>query len=198
MKWKYGFVLALSLVLASCSDVDSVRPFDKKQAAVYLKQNRIFKPTQQMIALALPNRQEWQRIDVSLQTVGTPIMLIPKNETQLHWTQSIRTQIRSDERYPSLTADTFISAEAAEEKQFCQLVDGKLLARNKNATLFSLTLKHCSDKPDQQQFGKILKGDDALYMVYYTWLNGTREYPAVIKAVSDASLMPNTNKKIIF
>jgi len=180
----FSFVL-----LSACSPVDSLHPFDQQQAALLLKENSNFYPAQQLISLPLPHRSNWQRIDVSYGTVGTPIMLVPINENERHWTQSIRTQIRSYERYPAVTANHFFYDEMNYERDYCSYVEGNIIEQHKAYDLFSLSLGGCSNQPNQQQYGKIFNGQDAVYVVYYSWISGIAPNPDVKQAITYASLV---------
>lgn len=178
-------------LVTACSPVDSVRPFNQEQAAFLLKENHTFKPSQQLISMTIPHKQAWQRIDVSYQTVGTPIMYVPLTESKNHWTESIRTQIRSYERYPHINATNYFYEEMDLERQYCTYVEGKIILRNANYDLYQLTLANCSNKPDQHHFGKIFNGKDAVYAVYYSWLPMVTHIDEMKQAIVDARLIDN-------
>src|SRR3990167_3512622 len=116
----YFFTLLSLLTLTSaCSPIDSLRPFDQTEAAKVLQSNYISRPAKYQISLFLPEKNGWQKINLSLSKLGTPIMLIPKNETSYNWTQSLRTKISGYRNQPDLTLDKFIKQQIDEVNEQC-------------------------------------------------------------------------------
>ena len=102
---KKYILLLTSIFLTACSSIDSMRVFDNQQAARLLRQDYNPHPSKNQIALNLPQRRDWKRIDLSFGTVGTPIMLVPQQEDWHHWTQSVRTKIVDYYHFHDMTAE---------------------------------------------------------------------------------------------
>lgn len=160
--------LISTLLLSACSTVDSVQVFDQQQAAILLKQQHQMYPTQQMIKLDLPDKNAWKKVDMSYGTVGTPIMLIPEQQTRETWTQSFRTQIRGRRQTPDITAKHFVREIISAAKANCPAADGEITNEQSNQLEYKLKIQHCDTEPDQIQLGKAFNGEDAIYIVYYT------------------------------
>ena len=161
-------VLGFTGLLTACSQVDSLQAFDHRQAAYMMHEHLNSTPTKQMIALSLPNKQHWQRIDLSYGTVGSPLMLIPSNESLPHWTESIRTYIRDYGNHPDMNFENFTEQQASEAKKFCTHVSGRVLQQTAEYATYQLDLSDCLNEPNQTRFGKAMKGTDAMYAVYYS------------------------------
>lgn len=160
--------LLSTFLLAACSPVDSVQVFDQKQAAILLHQQYPMQTTQQMIKLSLPNKNHWKKVDMSLGTVGTPIMLIPENENMNNWTQSYRTQIRGLRHDAATDAHSLVRELIAKAKKRCTTTNAEILHEQAASTEYKLKITGCQNETDQVQIGKALNGQDAIYVVYYT------------------------------
>jgi hypothetical protein len=162
-----GFGIICTL-LSACTTLDSVKPFDQQQAATLLHQGRTTQPTQQRIKLSLPNKQQWQRVDMSLGTVGTPIMLIPKQETPDNWNESIRTKIAAYVNDKETTAYKFAREDISLAKAACQQANGDILSVTDQHVIYRIDMSRCSNERDQIQIGNAFNGKDAVYAVYYS------------------------------
>jgi hypothetical protein len=184
----------LALLLTSCSSVDSVKPFNHRQAALLLQQHYNFHPSQQMIAISLPKNQTWQRIDLSENTVGTPIMLVPAGQTRKHWDQSIQTQIADYRYHPELTRDSFIRKQVADMREYCSVVNARLEVVAKDYSLYSLTKTGCTNSKDIRQISKVLDGRDAFYQVSYkaAFNIPTQQFTLMSHVVREATLVNNS------
>lgn len=180
----------ISAMLSGCSSVNSLQPFNQRQAALMLQQNHIFHPSEQVIGIALPHITSWKRIDLSYNTVGTPFMYVPIGENRKVWTQSIRTQIRDYLRYPHINANRFFYDEMNYQKAYCASVTGNIIVQRSDYDLYQMTLSDCHNQPNQQQYGKIFNGKDAVYVVYYSWLSTVTPSLATQQAIAGATLGP--------
>lgn len=161
-------LLLTALFLTACSSVDSLHPFDNEQAAKLLQQHMNTVPTKEKIALPLPNKRSWQKIDLSEGTLGTPLMLIPADETRENWTRSFQTRISGYMRHPNITVDQFAQQQINEAKEYCHSASGHIIHLSKDDCTYQLEISGCPYDKDQIQFGKAMKGSDAIYLVYFT------------------------------
>lgn len=162
----------LFTLLSACSSIDSTKVFDQQQAANLLHQGKTTQPTQQMIQIALPNKHQWKRIDMSLGTVGTPIMLIPSNETTTDWKESVRTEILAFMRDRDATAHKLVQSIITNAKHDCQQAKDTLLSQTDHYVFYRLDLAGCNEEKNQTQIGKAMTGNDAVYLVYYSAIAG--------------------------
>ena len=162
----------LTTLLTACSPVDSTQPFDNQQAANLLKQHANVSPTKQMIALHLPNKRDWRRIDVSYGTLGTPLMLIPNNEDQQNWSESFRTRISDYVNHPGMTPAGFAEQQISYAKDHCAMANGSITQATKEYVIYQLEMSGCQEEKNQMQIGKALKGSDAVYLVDYSATTG--------------------------
>lgn len=185
---KNGLVFStLVTMLTACSPIDSVHPFDQNQAAILLKQFYVSKPTQEAIVINLENRSHWKKINSSSGTLGTQLWLVPINQSDRVWQESIRTYVVAYHYFPDITLSTIFKRINLKAEAVCEKVESKILTETNNSLIYSMTLSHCKEEPNQKQVGKIFKGKDAMYGVYYTALENSvtplhfEEYAKVIK-----------------
>ncbi|HVE44473.1 MAG TPA: hypothetical protein VNC84_04995 [Gammaproteobacteria bacterium] len=169
-KQRSWFAIAgiLTLLLTSCSPVDSVRPFDRQQAALLIKQNTHFVPTREWISIQLPQPSHWQRINQSFGTTNSPIMYIPRGENRDNPTESVQTDLSAYIYYPHITAKILMEKRAAHSKQACQTVTLNILQETATHLTYRLMSEHCMKRDDTVEIGKAFNGADAVYVVYYT------------------------------
>lgn len=172
MTKKNIILMCLYTLLSACSSVDSTKVFDQQQAANLLHQSRTTQPTQQMIKIALPDKHNWKRVDMSLGTVGTPIMLIPVNETTTNWNQSIRTKILPFISDKDATAYKFVRNEISNAKSDCKTAEATILSQTDESVFYSIHMNGCDDEKNQTRIGKAITGSDAVYSVYYSAVTG--------------------------
>ena len=180
------------LFLSACSAVDSTKTFDQQQAAALIHEGRTTYPTKQMIKLSLPNQADWKKMDVSYGTIGSPAMLVPNDESMQHWTQSVRTKIKAYREDPDLTADNFVQSEITRAKNDCSQVRTDYLALSTNTVTYQLSLSGCRNQQNQIQIGKAFAGSDAIYVVYYSAVNGQvsdNEIRKLASAINSAKLV---------
>lgn len=163
-------LLATSLLLTACSPVDSTRVFDQQQAAYMLHEGRTTQPMQERVKLALPNKRQWKQIDLSLGTVGSPIMLIPSHESDSQWTQSIRTQLVPFANDHDATVYRTAKNDMANAGKYCKQTHSDILSLNEREAYYRITLSNCVEEKNQVRYGKAMLGNDAIYVVYYTAL----------------------------
>jgi hypothetical protein len=159
-------------LLSACSSVDSTKVFNQQQAAILLHQGRTTQPTQQMMKVPLPDKREWKRVDMSLGTIGTPIMLIPANETATNWNQSIRTKILPYISDKDATAHKFVRNEIFNTKSDCKIAEATILSQTDESVFYSIRMSSCNDERNQTRIGKAITGNDAVYSVYYSAITG--------------------------
>jgi hypothetical protein len=167
MKKHVAFLMLTSALLTACSTIDSLRVFDNEEAARLLQQNSTSRPTRQRIAINLPDSNAWQRIDLSFGTKGSPIMLVPKQQTYADWNESVRTQIKAYYHFPDITAKDFVAQKIQQAKQECKHVEAQIITANKSYSLYRLNIANCRIVKNQLQIGKAFNGVDAVYVVYY-------------------------------
>lgn len=164
------FAIIASFALSACSPIDSLSPFDAEQAKTLVRENLCTRPTQQMIALGnLPNPY-WKRIDLSICKQGSPIMMIPCDQTSSGWSESIRTNIYAYRNDPDMNASRFLQKQIDAGRCHCKHISPIILATSQESVFYSLSLCDCDDNHNQIQIGKIFNGRDAVYQVYYTAL----------------------------
>lgn len=159
--------LAFTFILAGCSEVNSVTPFDHKQAALILQQNYVSQPAEQMVKLDLPRNNQWKKIDLSFTNKGAPAMLVPKNETEDHWTQSIRTKINAYINTPGITAKQVVQADLNHARENCKEASGAIISETRDSIVYQLNFANCANEKNQTQIGKAFNGKDAVYLVRY-------------------------------
>lgn len=162
-----------ALTLSACSPVNSLKPFDQQQAALVLQQNYNPQPAKERIKLALPKNKPWQRIDLSLGTLGTPIMLVPPGQTDHHWNESFISEIRPYLFHPNITAEKYMRERIESVKNDCSQVNIQTSEYTKQTATFTLQLLGCHYLPDQTQVTKAFTGIDAVYVVRYAALTNT-------------------------
>jgi hypothetical protein len=163
-----GAPLFLITLLSACSPVDSIKPFDNEQAARVLQQNYTAHPTKNRIAVTLPNRSQWKRVDLSFGTIGSPMMLVPANEDLSNWTQSIRTKIVDSYHFPEMTAKQFADIQIGWAKEHCAASSGTIVENTPGYSFYRLTMASCHGEKDQTQVGKAFNGKDGVYLVLYS------------------------------
>lgn len=182
----------IALTTTACSPVDSTKPFDQKQAAAVLCQNYVTKPARQEIEINLPHKRTWKRIDNSLNSGGTPLMLIPKNESEAYWTESIRTNIAGYVNEPDITADKYVQRLFQRTKADCKDIHAVILSNTEKSTSFLLDMSSCRHHKNQTQIGKAFNGVDAVYMVRYSALYhqvSEKEFADMTRAIKNAKLV---------
>lgn len=187
-------LLSLSVIfITSCSSVDSMHVFDNQQAANLLKQHLNALPTQERIALNLPNKRNWQRIDLSYGTLGTPIMLIPTNEEPNSWTQSFRSRISGYRTNPTITPEQFATEQVNYAKENCAHTNGGMRESTKAFAIYQIEMSDCRDEQNQTQIGKAMKGSDAVYLVSYSAATSVSmaEFDKMARVVKGAQLVVN-------
>lgn len=186
---KFLVGVIFSILLAACSSIDSTRPFDEEQAARLIRQDCYVRPARQRIAIRLPSKDKWQRIDLSRGTVGSPVMFIPRCESEACWTESVRTEFLSYETDYNAMPMKLID-QVAQGNLACKNVKPMVLSQSHSAVIYRL---QC-DK--QVQYGKAFNGKDAVYMVYYTADTGavnTSQISRMQHAIAVAELTRNPN-----
>lgn len=166
---RYLLCTLFIFILSGCSSIDSTQVFDQRQAAQLLNQGSSVQRTQQRIQLTSLNKAYWQRIDMSYGTVGSPVMLIPANETRDTWQQSIRTKIKPFVADATMNAEKWVHADIEFARQHCQRVDTDYVTAIGRDVSYQIHLSQCRDDVIAgTQIGKAFMGKDAVYVVYYT------------------------------
>lgn len=165
-------LVGFCLFLSACSSVDSVRIFDQQQAEYLIHQNRTSQPTQQRIKISLPKKSEWKKIDLSFGVLGAPVMLVPQNETRTNWSQSIRSNISPLIHSHHVTTIQFVQNKLFAAKQDCQKIEIIHLQQIAESVIYRINKMNCYEDKNQLQIGKAFKGRDAIYLVYYSAIDG--------------------------
>lgn len=184
----------LVTILSACSPIDSLKPFDQKQAAKLFEENYTPKPAQQMIKLNLPQKRAWKKIDLSAIKKGSPVMLIPVNENAEKWNESISTKISAYTADPDMSASKFAGAEINRAAQNCKQIGSKFLATNTQSVVYRLDLIGCKYGNDRVEISKAFNGNDAVYAVRYIALNGrvdANEISKMSHVIETAQLIRN-------
>lgn len=158
---------AVTMLLTSCSPVNSVAPFDRQQAALLIKQNTHFVPTREWINIQLPQPSHWQRINKSFGTADSPIMYIPHDGDMNNPIESVQTDLRSYIYYPHMTAKIMVEKHAARNKQQCQTIRLQTLQETARSLTYRLIRGQCRGQDNTIEIGKAFNGADAVYVVYY-------------------------------
>lgn len=161
-------IIGLSFMLAGCSPIDSLKPFDTEQADILLREQAITKPAQHRIAINLPNRNIWKAVDLSRNKQGSPLLLIPRYSDTTHWDESIRTFISPYRTYPDMTAKQLWQERVKEAQTRCDQVTSQPLLVTKQSVYYVLKATHCHGEKNTVVYGKAFDGSDAVYLVYYT------------------------------
>lgn len=156
--------LCVFLLLSACSKINSVEPFDHRQAMILLKQNYVSTITQQRIAIQLPPHSWWKTVEKPHDTLDPPLLLIPQQESEKHWTQAIQTKISGYVNTPNITPKTFSQREINAAKSACLPVKVVSLVETPSYVFYVLDKEGCTEK----QAAKVFKGKDAVYFVSYT------------------------------
>jgi hypothetical protein len=189
---KKSILLFCLSALSACAKVNSVQPFDQEQAAILLQQHYVAKPTQQMIAIALPKGQRWKKIDESRGTIGTPLMLLPANESESSWRESIRTKISGYLNTPQVTPRQFMENEITAAKENCQHVNATELSQQAESLVYSISISGCEHGRDEKQIAKAFKGKDAVYFICYTAISSQvsqKQFNELSQAIKQARLV---------
>ena len=186
MRYFYRIIclIALSSQIA-CSPVNTIQVFDQQQAAILLNEHMNTKPTAQRIALHLPKKSHWRRLDMSLIGKGSPIMLVPQDQTEQNWQESIRTYIRSYTNEPDMTAQEFMLNDWQDLKAHCKRVATNIIESDRDTILYRSKLSGCKLEHDQIRITRVFNGEDAVYAVYYSALPNaaTSSHLALMEAV---------------
>lgn len=189
------WIVVLNLAcLSACSPVNSLTPFDQKQAALVIQQNYTPRPAKQRISIALPKHTHWQRIDLSRGTLGTPIMLVPPGQNADDWHESIITGIRPYIFHTDMTADKFMRKQIRLAKKNCKQVRVQIAASNAQTAIFALKLADCT-YANQTQITKALTGIDAVYTVRYAVVENAvtqTTFDNMAAAIKTATLIRDT------
>ena len=162
-------VLLMCLLLTACSPINSLQPFNQEQAALVLKSDYVTQPAQEKIEIALPDEENWKKINIVKNKKN--LMFIPRDENVDSWKQSIRTQIIAYLDEPKISAKKMVLSEMRFAYNHCKQVKAMLIKQTASFVTYKLDMHHCDDQADQIQVGKIFNGVDAVYMVYYTALS---------------------------
>lgn len=184
----------LCLLLPACAKVNSVHPFDDKQAAILIQQQYVAKPTQQMIAVTLPHPEQWKKIDKSRGTLGTPLLLIPQHESEHQWSESISTKISGYINTPQMTPLSFVRSEIAIAKENCKQVAVTLLSETAGAVTYRLDKTQCKNDKNEKQIGKAFNGRDAVYFLQYSAQNpqmSQAQFNKMSRVIQTARLVNN-------
>jgi hypothetical protein len=185
------FSLLPCIFLFACADIDSVKPFDQQQAAMLLQQHTNFKPAANYIKISLPNKNNWQRIDLSFDKKGSPVMLVPLQETTTTWTERIDTYITGYNENADVTAKQFSVNAIAKAHRICNNVSAQLLEQSTEYVIYRINSNYCSNHQATIQIAKAFNGSDAVYVVRYTALPsiGEKQITAMTAVIKNAQLI---------
>jgi hypothetical protein len=184
---KNYFLIILALLLSACSAVNSVQPFDQEQARNLIRESYTTKPAHQMVALNLPQAQQWDLVE--------PDRMLPQGETTANWRESIRTNVRGYNVQPAITAKKFMQSEVGLAQADCREVKVWLLAETKQFVLYRAALNQCYDGKNQVQVTKIFNGMDGVYLVRYAARSGevaAQQWALMLEVIRRAQLVRNS------
>lgn len=167
-----NFLLVFSitgLLLTACSPINSLQPFDQQQAELLLKNDSTIQPAEQKIEINLPQKETWQKTNMVKDKRN--LMFIPANESEQHWTQSIRSEAISYSDEPKMTAKRMVLNEMKYASEHCK-VNAVLTKQTTTFITYKLDLRNCDNQADQIQIGKAFNGSDGVYLIYYTAISG--------------------------
>lgn len=186
-------LLALT-ALTACSPINSVQPFDQKQAAILLRQFYKAKPSQQMMALKLPDHPTWKKVNSAQETLGAPLTLIPTTDQPNDWHERIESKVIGYIQAPHIHMEEVVKNNIKDAKKHCNKVNDAILARTTTHIIFTLDLSDCRDLKNQKQIGKVLAGKDGIYIVRYSAVTGEvakTRYNQIAYAIKNAKLVKN-------
>ena len=161
-------LMFISTFIIACSPVDSLSVFDDKQVDALLHEHSTSKPANEMVKLDLPNKNAWEKVDLSSDQRGAPVALIPLNETIENWTQKISTQSVAILSVTSPSAHRIAMRDIDSAKQNCERVNARVLTDTNKFIVYRLEMGGCFRKVDQVQVVKAFNGSDAVYIVRYS------------------------------
>src|SRR3990167_4617667 len=95
------YIFFLIALLAACSPINSLQPFDQQQAETILKNDYTTQPGAQKIELSL-SQANWE--DYHPNKDKRNLMLFPRGESEAQWTQSVQTEVVAYLDEPKITA----------------------------------------------------------------------------------------------
>ncbi len=164
---KICFLLAATTFLSACSPINSLEPFNDKQAARLIQENNTALPARQMISIKLPHEQKWRKVIIP-QVVGNVAMMFRAGENSEHWRENIKTMMVSQRKEPTITAEKLVRMEFANAAQNCQQTRPEIISQTSEDVVFQLEMDACRDQPDMKEFGKVFNGIDGVYVVWYS------------------------------
>lgn len=165
---KKNILTATAIFLSSCTSFDSLQPFDQKQAALVMRQYYNVRPAQQMIKINLSQTHAWKKIDISPEKKGTPVILIPKNQTADNWNESITTKIAPFIGDQDITAKKLVQKEFEIAAKNCKQITPSILDETESFVTYSLNTLGCKTNDNANEIGKAFNGNDAVYLVKYS------------------------------
>ncbi|HEX4045315.1 MAG TPA: hypothetical protein VHZ76_06600, partial [Gammaproteobacteria bacterium] len=136
--------LLIAMFLSACSGVNSVQTFDQQQADLLLQQMGKTRPSQQMLVITLPDSTDWKKTNYAQNEVGSFILLVPQQENNAHWDESIQARLLSMIDEPTATAEKIVQATFNEASKNCALVTAKILQENKLFIIYQLNKSQCT------------------------------------------------------
>jgi hypothetical protein len=165
--------LLIAMFLSACSGVNSVQTFDQQQADLLLQQMGKTRPSQQMLVITLPDSTDWKKTNYAQNEVGSFILLVPQQENNAHWDESIQARLLSMIDEPTATAEKIVQATFNEASKNCALVTAKILQENKLFIIYQLNKSQCTKEKATRETGKIFNGIDGVYSIRYIIDNKT-------------------------
>ncbi len=180
-------------IITACSPIDSIRPFDHQQADILLHEEQIKKPARQMISLALPRGQYWQKS-------GNPIKLFHDQQNEDNWREKIDTTISSYKNNPGITAIQMAKLEIDKAAQNCKQTGSEILQESRQVIVYRLNMTDCYSMEGNKQIAKLFNGIDAVYMVRYSAVEGKiskSQFDKMSQSIKTAQLVKYSNRKPI-
>lgn len=161
MKELKYFTIIMAAFLSSCTSFNSLEVFNDKQAKI-VALSLLPKPTQQLIKMKVPLRFSV----VAEENRSGGLTLLPSYQS-LHWQEKIETakEMRAGRMKKSLSL--YFNHYLQSLTKLCTNISAEILAQDAHAIFYKLTATECLTLDSFYQFGKILNGMDAIYVVNY-------------------------------
>jgi hypothetical protein len=157
--------LLVMMLLTGCAKINSLAPFDAQQARLLLNADAQTTRTRQGIVFSLP-ATGWEKVTAQGQ-----------NTTQLRFVRrsgfaAIKTTLFSASQFPLLSMQDVISARFAAARTACRGATLEKLVQQVRFIVYRINYEACAATADHVEIGKVFRGEEAIYLIYYSALLG--------------------------
>lgn len=160
-------IVFFTVLMAGCSPVNSLTPFDHEQASIVLQQRGASKPSRQMFHYNLPDSQGWNKTTYIQPDLGSFVLLVPTGQQAWDWREAIQARIVPDTVDPTLTAAQLTQQQQQLALRHCTQSNMRILRQSANEVLYQLNKSGCDNSPNQQEIGKVFNGANGVYFIRY-------------------------------